>query len=116
MIDWYVAAVQMITQYFDMLKDVGSTQGNSTIFLNHSPGSLGNLSEEVSPLLGRSVFDVLVWSSISANSWSKVCTSSPCCSLVHGLSPVHVLPDSNAVVWRSCATASCRGWPVAPSL
>lgn len=37
----------MITQYFDMLKDVGSSNGNSTIFLNHSPGSIGDMAGEV---------------------------------------------------------------------
>jgi len=84
MIEKYVAVVQMITQYFDMLKDVGSTNGNSTIFLNHSPGSLGSLSEEVSPLLARRVYDVLVWSPISAESWNELRGSPSRCYCVDG--------------------------------
>ncbi|CAL8466533.1 g6069 [Coccomyxa elongata] len=42
-----VIEMMMITQYFDMLKDVGSSQGNSTIFLNHSPGSIGDMAGEM---------------------------------------------------------------------
>jgi hypothetical protein len=46
-----VIEMMMITQYFDMLKDVGQAHGNSTVFLNHSPGAIGDLSSQVNPVL-----------------------------------------------------------------
>lgn len=37
----------MITQYFDMLKDIGMNSQGGTIFLPHSPGSVGDAAAEV---------------------------------------------------------------------
>ena len=39
----------MITQYFDMLKDIGMNSSGGTIFLPHSPGSVADAASEVSP-------------------------------------------------------------------
>lgn len=51
----------MMTQYFDMLKEVGSTQGNSTVFLNHSPSSIGEMSGEVCDPYFMSPISCLPW-------------------------------------------------------
>ena len=40
-----VIEMMMITQYFDMLKDVG--EKNATIFLNHAPSAVGDLAGQV---------------------------------------------------------------------
>ncbi len=37
----------LITQYFDTLKDMGSTSKTNTILLPHSPGTLGQLTDEI---------------------------------------------------------------------
>lgn len=42
-----VIEMMMMTQYFDMLKDVGTSTGNSTVFLNHTPNTLGDMSAQV---------------------------------------------------------------------
>ncbi|BDA49038.1 Hypersensitive-induced response protein 1 [Coccomyxa sp. Obi] len=42
-----VIEMMMITQYFDMLKDVGSSNRNSTVFLPHSPGSIADISSQI---------------------------------------------------------------------
>jgi regulator of protease activity HflC (stomatin/prohibitin superfamily) len=36
----------LMTQYFDMLKDVGST-GNNTVFVNHGPNAISNITEDI---------------------------------------------------------------------
>lgn len=42
-----VLELMLITQYFDMLKDVGASNRASTIFLPHSPGALGDISHQI---------------------------------------------------------------------
>ncbi|EIE18919.1 flagellar associated protein [Coccomyxa subellipsoidea C-169] len=42
-----VIEMMMITQYFDMLKDVGSSNRNSTVFLPHSPGNIADISSQI---------------------------------------------------------------------
>jgi hypothetical protein len=37
----------MITQYFDMLKDIGMNTNGGAIFLPHSPGNVADVSAEV---------------------------------------------------------------------
>ncbi len=37
----------LMTQYFDTLKDVGSTSATNTILIPHSPGALGDLSNQL---------------------------------------------------------------------
>lgn len=42
-----VMQLVLMTQYFDMLKDIGATSRANTILLPHSPGSLGDLSHQL---------------------------------------------------------------------
>jgi hypothetical protein len=44
-----VIEMMMITQYFDMLKDIGMNSSGGTIFLPHSPGNVADVSSEASP-------------------------------------------------------------------
>jgi len=37
----------MLTQYFDMLKDIGTSPNKSTIFIPHIPGAVGSLSDQL---------------------------------------------------------------------
>ena len=37
----------LMTQYFDMLKEVGSTSRNSTILIPHSPGGLSSILDQI---------------------------------------------------------------------
>jgi regulator of protease activity HflC (stomatin/prohibitin superfamily) len=37
----------LITQYFDTLKDIGTTQNKSTVFIPHTPGAMNSFSNEV---------------------------------------------------------------------
>lgn len=37
----------MLTQYFDMLNNVGARGGNSTVFLNSGPGALSDLGAQM---------------------------------------------------------------------
>jgi regulator of protease activity HflC (stomatin/prohibitin superfamily) len=37
----------LITQYFDTLKEIGGSQNNSTILLPHSPGAIGELTDQI---------------------------------------------------------------------
>jgi len=37
----------LITQYFDTLKELGEHSLSSTIFLPHSPGSVGDVAEQI---------------------------------------------------------------------
>lgn len=43
-----VLDLMIVTQYFDMMKDVGSQSKTSAVFLNHSPGALEDLAGAVS--------------------------------------------------------------------
>ena len=42
-----VLELVLITQYFDTLKDVGVHSGKNTLFMQHNPGSLNQLSKEI---------------------------------------------------------------------
>lgn len=42
-----VIELMMVTQYFDLLKDVGTHGNASTIFLNHNPGTVGDISSQI---------------------------------------------------------------------
>ena len=42
-----VIEMMMITQYFDMLKDIGMNSTGGAIFLPHSPGNVADVSSEV---------------------------------------------------------------------
>ena len=46
-----VIEMMMITQYFDMLKDIGMNSTGGAIFLPHSPGNVADVSSEVNPSL-----------------------------------------------------------------
>jgi len=37
----------MITQYFDTLKSIGENDKTSTLFLNHSPAAVKDLSDQI---------------------------------------------------------------------
>ena len=43
-----VLDLMIVTQYFDMMKDVGATPKTNAVFLNHSPGALEDLAGAVS--------------------------------------------------------------------
>ena len=40
-------SLMMLTQYFDMLNNVGARGGNSTVFLNSGPGALSDLGAQM---------------------------------------------------------------------
>ncbi|KAL4448951.1 hypothetical protein ABPG77_007668 [Micractinium sp. CCAP 211/92] len=42
-----VMELLLITQYFDTLKDIGLSGKSSTVFMNHSPGTLGDVSNQI---------------------------------------------------------------------
>merc|ERR1719421_2074025 len=42
-----VLDLMIVTQYFDMMKEVGSNARNNAVFLNHSPGALEELASSV---------------------------------------------------------------------
>jgi len=42
-----VLDLMIVTQYFDMMKDVGHNSRSNAVFLNHSPGSLTQLAHSV---------------------------------------------------------------------
>lgn len=42
-----VVQMMLMTQYFDMLKDVGTTSGNNSIFVPHTPGAVGQAMDQV---------------------------------------------------------------------
>ena len=42
-----VIEMMMITQYFDMLKDIGVSRGNSTVFLPHSPANVADVAGQI---------------------------------------------------------------------
>jgi len=43
-----VLDLMIVTQYFDMMKDIGAQPKSNAVFLNHSPGALEDLSAAVS--------------------------------------------------------------------
>merc|ERR1719160_1744522 len=42
-----VLDLMIVTQYFDMMKDVGASSKNNAVFLNHSPSALEDLSRSI---------------------------------------------------------------------
>uniref|UniRef100_A0A7R9Z7L3 Band 7 domain-containing protein n=1 Tax=Chlamydomonas euryale TaxID=1486919 RepID=A0A7R9Z7L3_9CHLO len=48
-----VMELLLMTQYFDMLRDVGGSSRNSTLFLEHSPGGIGSVSDQIKGTLNR---------------------------------------------------------------
>lgn len=42
-----VIEMMLMTQYFDMLKDVGTTSGNNSIFMPHTPGAVGDAASQI---------------------------------------------------------------------
>ena len=42
-----VMDLMVVTQYFDMLKDVGASSKSNAVFMNHSPGALEDLAQAV---------------------------------------------------------------------
>ena len=34
----------LVTQYFDMMKDIGGNSRSNAVFMNHSPGALSPLA------------------------------------------------------------------------
>ena len=42
-----VLDLMIVTQYFDMMKEVGGNSKNNALFLNHSPAGLSELSQSI---------------------------------------------------------------------
>ena len=42
-----VIEMMLMTQYFDMLKDVGTTPGNHAVFMPHTPGAVADATSQV---------------------------------------------------------------------
>ncbi|EFJ46117.1 hypothetical protein VOLCADRAFT_75519 [Volvox carteri f. nagariensis] len=42
-----VLQLMLVTQYFDMLRDLGSNKQASTVFLNHSPGGIADVASQI---------------------------------------------------------------------
>ena len=42
-----VMQLMMVTQYLDMLKDVGTKEGAKTLFIPHSPGAVGDIQSQM---------------------------------------------------------------------
>lgn len=42
-----VIEMMMITQYFDMLKDIGIAKGSSTVFMPHSPATVADVAGQI---------------------------------------------------------------------
>merc|ERR1719504_57289 len=42
-----VMDLMIVTQYFDMMRDVGAQSKSNAVFLNHSPGALEDLAQAV---------------------------------------------------------------------
>lgn len=39
--------LMIVTQYFDMMKDIGASSKTNAVFMNHSPGALEELTQAV---------------------------------------------------------------------
>jgi len=39
--------LMIVTQYFDMMKDIGAQSKTNAVFMNHSPGALEDLAQAV---------------------------------------------------------------------
>jgi hypothetical protein len=42
-----VMEMMLITQYFDMLKDVGSNNRSATVFIPHQPGGINEIGAQI---------------------------------------------------------------------
>lgn len=42
-----VMDLMIVTQYFDMMKDIGAQSKTNAVFMNHSPGALEDLAQSV---------------------------------------------------------------------
>ena len=42
-----ILSMMLMTQYFDTLKDVGMSSRNSTVFVPHQPGTIGDISAQI---------------------------------------------------------------------
>jgi hypothetical protein len=42
-----VMEMMLITQYFDMLKDVGSSNRSATVFIPHQPGGIADIGSQI---------------------------------------------------------------------
>lgn len=42
-----ILSMMLMTQYFDTLKDVGTSAHNGTIFLPHQPGTIGDIASQI---------------------------------------------------------------------
>ena len=42
-----VLDLMIVTQYFDMMKDVGASTRSNAVFLDHSPGALSELAGSI---------------------------------------------------------------------
>jgi hypothetical protein len=42
-----VMELMLITQYFDMLREVGGTSRASTVFIPHQPGGISDISSQI---------------------------------------------------------------------
>ena len=42
-----VLDLMIVTQYFDMMKDVGASTKSNAVFLDHSPGALNDLAASI---------------------------------------------------------------------
>lgn len=42
-----VLDLMIVTQYFDMMKEIGASSKTNAVFMNHSPGVLEDLSQAV---------------------------------------------------------------------
>ena len=51
-----VMSLVLITQYFDMLKDLGDNSRTNTIFVDHSPGGMSNVRDMVLQAMGAGNF------------------------------------------------------------
>ena len=42
-----IMSIVLITQYFDVLKEIGASSRTNAVFVSHSPATVGNLTEEI---------------------------------------------------------------------
>ncbi len=42
-----VMQLVMVTQYFDTLKSIGESDRTNTLFLSHSPGTVGQIGDQI---------------------------------------------------------------------
>jgi hypothetical protein len=42
-----VMEMMLVTQYFDMLREVGGTSRSATVFIPHQPGGISDISSQI---------------------------------------------------------------------